>query len=246
MRLAGDLSHVWSEVVGHQPPPGPTVVAACGVAGLLLVMVPNAWHLSRHVVTIAHEGAHGVAALLTGRRLVGIRLHSDTSGLTLSRGRSRGPGMALTAFAGYPGPALLGLAAAWLLHEGHALGVLWLALVLLALLLLQIRNFFGLWVVLLAGTGVLVVSWWGSAVVQSSVAYVGTWFLLLAAPRPVLEMQAHRRRRRTRTSDADLLASLTRLPALLWVGVFLALTMAVLVLGSAWLLAPVVDARVAG
>ena len=37
-------------------------------------------------VTIAHEGGHAVAALLTGRRLRGIRLHSDTSGLTLSAG----------------------------------------------------------------------------------------------------------------------------------------------------------------
>jgi hypothetical protein len=176
---------------------------------------------------------------------VGIRLHSDTSGLTLSRGRARGPGMVLTALAGYPGPALLGLGAAWLLREQHALAVLWLAVLLLALLLLQIRNFFGLWVVLLAGAGVLVVSWWGSGVVQSSVAYAGAWFLLLAAPRPVLEMQSHRRRRRSRSSDADLLASLTPLPALVWVGLLLVMSLAALLLGSAWLLGPVAGARVA-
>ena len=239
MHLDDDLTHVWSQVVGHQPPPGGAVVAGCAVVALLLVLVPTLWHYSRHVVTIAHEGAHGVAALVTGRRLVGIRLHSDTSGLTLSRGRSRGPGMVLTAFAGYVGPALLGLGAAWLLRERHALAVLWLVVLLLGLLLLQIRNFFGLWVVLLAGAAVLVVSWWGSGVVQSTTAYVGTWFLLLAAPRPVLEMQAHRRRRRTRTSDADLLASLTPLPGLLWVGLLLALTVAALMLGGLWLITPV-------
>ena len=246
MHFAHDLSRVWSEVVGHQPAPRPAVVAGCGLAALLLVLVPSAWHLSRHVVTIAHEGAHGVVALLSGRRLMGIRLHSDTSGLTLSRGRTRGPGMVLTAFAGYPGPALLGLGAAWLLREQHALAVLWLAVLLLALLLLQIRNFFGLWVVLLAGGAVLAVSWWGTGVLQSSVAYAGTWFLLLASPRPVLEMQSHRRRRRTRTSDADLLASLTPLPALAWVGVLLALTVAALLVGSDWLLMPVAGVRVAG
>ena len=239
MHLGDDLTRVWSGVVGQQPAPGPVAVAACGLVALLLVLAPAAWHVARHVVTIAHEGAHGVAALLSGRRLVGIRLHSDTSGLTLSRGRSRGPGMVLTAVAGYPGPAVLGLGAAWLLREQHALAVLWLAVLLLALLLLQIRNFFGLWLVLVAGAGVLVATWWGSGGVQSSVAYAGTWFLLLAAPRPVIEMQSERRRRRTRSSDADLLASLTPLPALVWVGAFLMVTLAVLLLGAVWLLTTV-------
>src|ERR1700712_67427 len=119
-----------------------------------------AWHYTRHLVTIAHEGAHGVAALITGRRLTGIRLHSDTSGLTLSRGRARGPGMVLTAFAGYVGPALIGLGAAVLLSGGRAVGLLWLVLLLLALLLLQIRNWFGLLSILATVVVVFAVSWW--------------------------------------------------------------------------------------
>lgn len=211
----------------------------CGLAALLLVAVPSAWRLTRHVVTIAHEGAHGLAALLSGRRLMGIRLHSDTSGLTLSRGRSSGPGMVVTALAGYAGPAVLGLGAAYLLRERHALAVLWLAVALLALLLLQIRNFYGLYLVAVAGVAVAAVSWWGSEGVQSAAAYAGAWFLLLAAPRPVLELQAERRRRRTRTSDADLLARITPLPALVWVGVFLVVTAGLLALGATWLLEPV-------
>ena len=46
--------------------------------------------MARHVVTIVHEGAHGLAAWATGRQLAGIRLHSDTSGVTVSRGRATG------------------------------------------------------------------------------------------------------------------------------------------------------------
>ena len=61
--------------------------------------------------------------------------------------------MVATAAAGYVGPALVGLGAACLLARGYAVGVLWALLVLLALLLLQIRNFFGLWSVLVAGGG---------------------------------------------------------------------------------------------
>lgn len=226
---------IWQDVTGVQPPPGERSVLLTALVALALVAVPQAWHVARHVVAIAHEGAHGVAALLSGRRLAGIRLHSDTSGLTVSKGRPTGPGMVATAFAGYVGPALLGLGGAALLRERHALAVLWAAVLLLALLLLQIRNFYGLYVVLVAGAAVVAVSWWGSDAVQSLAAYTGVWFLLLAAPRPVLELQGARRSGRVRDSDADTLARLTRLPGVVWVAAFLVVTLACLLVGARWL-----------
>jgi hypothetical protein len=229
------IDRIWHDVAGSQPPAGEGSVLVTAAVALALVAVPRLWHVARHVVTIAHEGAHGVAALLSGRRLAGIRLHSDTSGLTVSKGRRSGPGMVATALAGYVGPALVGLGAAYLLRERHALAVLWIAVLLLALLLLQIRNFYGLYVVLVAGFAVLAVSWWGSDTVQSLAAYTGTWFLLLGAPRAVLELQSGRRGGRARDSDADLLARLTRLPGIVWVAVFLAVTVGCLVLGGRWL-----------
>lgn len=229
------LDRIWGDVLAAQAPPGERGVLLTALVALAVVLVPRAWQVARHAVTIAHEGAHGVAALLAGRRLSGIRLHSDTSGLTVSKGRPTGPGMVLTAAAGYPGPALLGLAGALLLRERHALAVLWLAVLLLGLLLLQVRNFYGLYVVLVAGAAVAAVSWWGSDQVQSLAAYAGVWFLLLAAPRPVLELQALRRRGRARDSDADTLARLTGLPGLVWVLLFLLLTVGCLVVGARWL-----------
>lgn len=231
------LSSIWDDVVGTQAPPDQVTVLLSAGAALLLVAVPAGWQVGRHLVTIAHEGAHGVTALLSGRRLSGIRVHSDTSGLTVSRGRPTGPGMVATTLAGYLGPAAIGLGAAYLLRERHALAVLWLVVLLLALLLLQIRNFYGLYAVGVAGVAVFAVSWWGSAQVQVAVAYAGTWFLLLGAPRPVLELQALRHQGRARTSDADVLARLTRLPGLVWVAVFFAATLGALVLGAGWLLA---------
>lgn len=212
------------------------VVAATAVIAALLVLVPGAWARARHVVTIAHEGAHALAALLTGRRLRGIRLHSDSSGVTLSRGRPTGPGMVLTAAAGYAGPGLLGLGAAALLAGGRAVALLWTAVALLTLLLLQIRNWFGLWSVLAVGSVVAAVSWWAAPWLQSALAYLLTWFLLLAAPRAVLDLQAERRRRPGRVSDADQLARLTHLPGIVWVAIFLTGTVATLVLGARWIL----------
>lgn len=236
LTLSGVLDQVRESAFGTQPPASRGEIVGAAFLALLL-MAPQAWPRTRHLVTIAHEGAHAVVALLSGRSLAGIRLHSDTSGLTLSRGRPTGPGMVMTSAAGYLGPGLMGLGAAYLLHIGHAVGVLWLALVLLAALLLQIRNFYGLYAVLVVGVGVFVFSWWADPPVQVFVAHVGTWFVLLAAPRAVLELQGHRRRGSARTSDADMLARLTKLPGIVWVGLFLGVNLAALVVGAGWLLA---------
>jgi hypothetical protein len=231
------LSEVWHRALTTQPAPSGRVVALTAVLAVALVWVPAAWGVTRHVVTIAHEAAHGFAALLSGRKLHGIRLHSDTSGLTVSAGRTKGAGMILTAAAGYVGPGLLGLGAASLIAHHRAVGLLWVLLILLALLLIQVRNWFGLWSILVSAAVVFGVSWWLSPQTQSAFAYVLTWFLLLAAPRPVLELQTLRRRTGARTSDADQLARLTMIPALVWVGFFLVVTVGALALGARWMVA---------
>ena len=230
------VGRFWDRVTAVVPDLSTSVVLGAAAAAALLVLSPTLWRLTRHAVTIAHEGAHGAVALAAGRRLSGIRLHSDTSGLTVSAGRPTGLGMVLTCAAGYTGPALFGLGAAALLAAGHAVGLLWALLVLLALLLLQIRNWYGLWSVLVTGLVVFAATWWLPPPGQAAFAAVGTWFLLLAAPKTVVELQRSRRRRRAPDSDADQLARLTRLPALFWVGVFLLVDLAALGLGTWWLL----------
>lgn len=228
---------IWDRATTVQPAPSQRVVLGALVVALLCLAVPTAWHLSRHVLTIVHESGHALVAVLSGRRLSGIRVHSDTSGLTVSVGKPRGPGMVATAFAGYVGPAVLGLAAAWVLGQGYAVGLLWGLVVALTLLLVQVRNWYGLWAVLVTGVLLVGVTWWGSSAVQVAVAYVVTWYLLLGAPRAVLEMQSQRRGARGRgTSDADMLGRLTPLPAGFWVAAFLLVCGGALVLGAAWIL----------
>lgn len=230
------MTLIWDRIVATQRDPTSVVLVGSFLAALALVWARAAWEVTRHAVTIVHEGAHGVAATLSGRRLAGIRLHSDSSGVTVSSGRSTGPGMVATAASGYLGPAILGLACAGLLATGHAVAVLWLLLLCLALLVIQIRNFFGLAAVLVSGAVVYVVTWQLDQQAQVAAAYVVTWFLLIAAPRPVLELQSARRGGRAPGSDADQLARLTRVPALVWVGVFLVVNVAVLVFGAGLLL----------
>lgn len=227
---------LWHRATATAPVPDRNLVVLTGVAALVLVTWTPTWRVGRHVVTLVHEGAHGVVALLCGRRLTGIRLHSDSSGLTLSRGRPRGPGMAATFLAGYPGPALVGLAAAWVLGTGRAPAVLWVVLLVLAWMLVQVRNLYGLWVVLASGAALVAATRWLEPGQQSLAAHVLTWFLLLAAPRAVWSLQALRSRGRAPASDADQLARITPVPGALWVLVFYVVTLGCLALGASLML----------
>lgn len=233
-----------SELFSQQAPLDSAALLLTGGAVGALVLLPT-WRLLRHGITIVHEAGHGAAATLTGRSLSGIRLHSDTSGVTVSRGPIRGPGMLLTLLAGYPAPAVLGLGAAFLISRGYPLAVLWGALLVLALVLVQIRNWFGLWSVLVATAVIGVVTWLFPPEGQSVFAWAITAFLLLGAVRTIVELQGARRRGRARGrargsrsaagSDADQLASLTGVPGIVWVALFALIALSCL-LGSATLL----------
>ncbi|MDF6044780.1 M50 family metallopeptidase [Streptomyces sp. JH14] len=231
-----DLGDLWDRVLGTQPAPAQWLVVVTATAALIAV-VPNVlWRLSRNAITIAHEGGHGLIALVTGRRLQGIRLHSDTSGLTVSRGRPTGIGMILTAAAGYTAPPLLGLGGAWLLTSGRITLLLWVATALLAVMLVMIRNVYGALSVILTGSAFLLVSWLASPDVQSLFAYTVVWFLLLGGVRPAFELQSKRRRGGAPDSDADQLSRLTDVPAVLWLFLFHAVSLCSLIGGGRWLL----------
>lgn len=210
-------------------------VPVAALVALVVVTGGRSWHLSRHLVTLVHEGGHAAAAVLTGRRLRGIRLHSDTSGLTVSSGPPGGPGMVVTLLAGYLAPSLLGLAGAGMLARGWVSGLLWSLVPALVAVLVMIRNVFGVVSVLTVGAAVGAVAWYGDARVQAGFAAVLVWFLLLGGVRPVLELRRQRRRGRAPGSDADQLSRLTPLPASAWVAVFGLATLACLLAGG-WLL----------
>ena len=112
------LARLWDRVSGIQPLPPAWVVGLTGLVALVVVLNTRVWRLAGKVITIAHEGGHALVSVLSGRRLDGIRLHSDSSGVTYSRGKRSGPGLVLTAAAGYVMPSLLGAGAAWLLAAG--------------------------------------------------------------------------------------------------------------------------------
>ncbi len=223
------LRELWDRALTTQPPPDPLVPVLVAV-----VLVVFAWSLVRTVVTLCHEAGHAVVATMTGRELTGIRLHSDASGLTLSRGRAHGPGMVAMLAAGYPAASFVGLGAAALAGAGYAAGLLWLFVLLLALMLVKIRNLYGALVVLSGGIGVALVSWYAAPQVLSGLALALAWTLLLAGPRPVWQFLTQPRLRASSHSDAAQLARLTGVPAVVWGLLWLVVTLGALALGVWW------------
>ncbi|MEU9824417.1 M50 family metallopeptidase [Micromonospora chersina] len=240
MPLIDGLTTLWDKLLGAQPDPPPLLVLLTAVVAVVVVATRLPWRIARNAVTIAHEGGHALMALFTGRRLRGIRLHSDTSGLTLSAGRPTGPGMIVTLLAGYVAPSLIGLAGAWLLAGNRITLLLWVAVALLLAMLVMIRNVFGVLSLLVTGGVVLAVSWYASPQVQAAFAWTSVWFLLFGGVRPVFELQRLRSRGRMPESDADQLARLTPFPALFWVGVFLLVALGALAVGALLLAEPIV------
>lgn len=225
------LGQWWQRVIAVDVPL--SAVSGWVVLGVAAALVVLAWPLTRTVVTICHEAGHAVAAVLVGRKLAGIRVHSDTSGLTVSRGRPRGPGMAVMLFAGYASASVIGLGVAWLAWAGRSAAALWLIVVLLALMLVRMRNFYGALVVLVTGVVLALVSWFAPAPVMAWLTHTVAWTLLLAGPRPVIEVAGNR----SQGTDGAQLARITRVPRLLWVLAWLLVTVGALLVGG-WLLLP--------
>jgi hypothetical protein len=221
------------ELVQHQPGTGseslPQLVA--GPTGLLVFvafLIDGVWRLARHISVIAHEGAHVAAGWSVGHSVSGVKLNRDATGVTAMRGPG-GFGAIIIGFAGYLGPSLFGLAAACLIALDQITTALVLALVCLAIMLVLIRNFFGVISVAISGLLVFLVLRYGTPEVQAVAACALSWFLLFSGVRWVL---VHG----TGAQDAIILTRSTRIPKFIWVTFWLAITVAALWVGGHLLL----------
>ncbi len=77
---------------------------------------------------------------------------------------------------------------------------------MLLVMLVMIRNAYGVLTVFLTGGTFLLVSWLAGPQVQAAFAYAVVWFLLVGGVRPAFELQAKRSRGGAGDSDADQLS----------------------------------------
>ena len=207
--------------------------AAAALTGLvaLAVVAPIAgWQFVRHGTVMAHEGAHAVFGSLAGRKIGGIELNADASGGTfVAPGGCLGT--IIVGFAGYVGPSLFGLGAAWAIHLGYSESVLWVALFLLVVLAFMLRWSYGMITVVVVGALVYLVGHYGPPGVRIVAAYFLTWLLLLSGVRQILEIGPQ-------SSDGADLSELTMIPRLIWWLLWLAATLGAVALGGKMLVMP--------
>lgn len=209
--------------------PSPTWLSvALLLLGVTIAVPARIWRRTRLLATWVHEGAHALVAIIFGRRVLAIRIEGDTSGTTEHAGRKGGLGVFLSAVAGYPGPSLFGFFLATFTIDGTPRwAVLVMAIAGLVLTLFQRtgRGFLVslVWLALTAALAVLPMA------IASAVLLVLSGYLFTASPRTIIELRITRARAKRenapRHSDADSLALMTGLPAVLWEAVFLGLSL---------------------
>jgi Peptidase M50B-like len=214
------------------PLSGPAAVAV-GLAALVAVVTNVGWEVVRHGTVMAHEGAHAVGDALLGRQVDHIKLYRDAekSGETYPQRDGAWPAKVIVAFVGYIGPSSFGLGAAKLIQQGYAVAVLWLTLFLLGILLLLLRRSFGLLTVTLVGGLVYIVARYTPVSAQIVAAYAIAWLLLLSGVRGIIVRGAQ-------SGDGQKLSQLTLIPRLIWFLLWLAATLAAVVIGGRWLVMP--------
>lgn len=220
MEAVGEwLTNLWTQMITVQERPLPWMLFMAWAISIALVFTPL-WNISRNAITVVHEGGHALMALLWGRRISGIKLHSDTSGVTISRGKPHGLGVIFVTASGYTAPAILGLGIQWLSSEGRTvLGLAILAFMLLGIFL-SIRNFWGLVVVVPLLFGFYFAFTFAPALQSFILLFIAT-FLTVASLKPIIELQRHRAAGDGKDSDADQLARLTLvIPGIAWVAFF--------------------------
>jgi Peptidase M50B-like len=223
-------------VTPTQVPLSDTETILIGLVVAAVVILSATWRLVEHFYVMAHEGMHGVVGSLSGGKVDGIVMNDDATGVTsvlFRGGRVHFPFY----FAGYLGASAFGIGAARLIQFGHIVVVLWLVMVLLALLFLCLRRSFGYVTVPLAGFLIFLVLKHTSQSAQVLAVYVITWFLLLSGVRVVIEHGAE-------AVDAGLLSDRTSIPRLVFAALWLAGTVAAVVIGARWMLHPAVHSPV--
>src|SRR5260370_25055348 len=143
MTPAPSLGTVLGRIAETQAPLPAPIAVLIGLAAVAAVSLQEIWLLAQHVNTIAHEGAHAIIGSAVGRPIKRVTLLLNGNGRT-EVGPGQMPGDLTIGVVGYLGPSAFGLAAAKLIQLRHSAAVLWLALILLAVLLVALRNVVGL------------------------------------------------------------------------------------------------------
>jgi hypothetical protein len=219
----------YAPLPGTQAPLSGGEAVLVGLAALAVVALPFLWPLAEHFNAIAHEGAHAVVGSVMGFGIKSVTLTMDPRGVTdYYRAPNTGVRRTLTRFVGYLGPSGFGLCAAKLIETGHAVTVLWIAIMLLVLLLFVVRKSFAMISVPGAIALLALVMRNTHSGVEEGIIYGMTWLLLLSGVRVAIAHGAG-------AGDAVNLRETTHIPGQIWALLWIAGTILAVAVGGKWL-----------
>ncbi|HEX5969030.1 MAG TPA: M50 family metallopeptidase [Intrasporangium sp.] len=222
----------WDEVVRRlEPATGDVSLTAAALwtvlaASILVIAVEPLWRVLRIAVTLVHELGHAVVGIAAGRRFTGFVLRGDMSGHAVTVGRARGIGRVVSTWAGYPAPAVVGAAMAWVAGLGWAAAFLGGVLVILLFALIRVRSALTLLVMLVAIAATGALWWWRDDLLQAQVLVGSGIVLVIGAWRHLAAVAGTS----NRSSDPGVLASLTYVPRVVW-----NLSFAIVCVAATWL-----------
>ncbi len=215
----------WAEAVWARVVPSADVVDLAGAPlavvvalSVLAVSVRPVWRVLRLLVTLVHELGHAGVGVLVGRRFTGFVLRGDMSGHAVTVGPARGAGRVATTWAGYPAPAVLAAGAVWLAVQGWAAPLLTGTLAALVASALRVRSLLTAAVVVAVGLVSGALLWLRDDALQARVVVGVGVVLLVGAWRHVGAVLTAPD---NGGSDPAVLARLTGIPRVLWLGSFL-------------------------
>ena len=208
-----------------QTPLSGVAAVLIGLVVLAVVAVEATWAVVGHIDTMAHEGAHAIMFSLSGRGVKSIKIKPNADAETMPASGGGISSNLATGVVGYVGPSAFGLGAAKLIESGYILSMFWVALVLLAVLLLAVRLSFAFVSVPVAGVLAFFIARFAPMQTQVIAAYAVAWLLLLSGVRTIIEHGL-------KAKDAINLRKLTFIPKLLWSLLWLAGALAALAIGG--------------
>jgi hypothetical protein len=222
--LVASLQRI-GQVQAHLPGPLSVGLAILAIGAAFLRWL---WPVTRHITTMAHEGAHATVGSAIGRQVRGMTFQANGFGATAVAGTGF-LGSLSTGIVGYLGPSAFGVGAAELIKAGYIVAVLWIGVAGLLVILTLLRRSFGIVSVVIAFVLLFGVAGFASVDVQVVTAYALAWFLLISG---VQMIRIHGKA----ADDAKKLQGLTKIPSGFWAGFWLTGSVIALVFGGIQLL----------
>ncbi len=189
----------------------------------LLPRIPVVGKFFNIINTLVHEFGHALFALLCNGQVMKIQIFSDTSGVTVTKSRSTFASV-IVSMAGYPFASLAAFVCFFTLKAGYEQGlVLALSILFLFMLILWIRNIYGvIWVVLFLSINALLIFYFKKTDYIQLAAWFYSLMILIESVWSTLVLLFLSIKNKSQAGDATNLAKFTRIPAVVWALLFTA------------------------